>query len=607
MNFLGGQSLVGGVGPAGPAGPQGEPGATGTAGPDGVQGVTGPAGSDGVQGATGPAGPQGAAGGTSAQIGSNLQTADAMITYAVNDAMWSTGVDYDIGDRPWKIQRTGFGDVVSCSGTGAVTVPGVITYKNDSLQILGPLSTVSALGDDCIAIGTRALIGGSGFGTVAIGRSTGSAAGAGEMCTYVGYLAGSDSTGNHNTVIGGNATTGSSVVNSIAIGFAANAQADNECVIGSNQLERIRPQGGICDLGSMNDPFNSLYLQGGVTMMSTAHAFTPPQLTTAERDLLAAAPGNLVYNTTTGAMNIHNGTGWYTLGMTAVTVPPTVVGLLDNGLTAGAVPTVAYSVRRLKNAYTGPLVEITKQTGGVATDISADTDGYISKAAADAATGSGAYRITKWYDQTGNGRHLTQTVATNCPYLTFDVNAVPSINFSDGAIPRWFTSGTVTASDWGLANSRHTMSVVAKTTAATLSGQRPIMGSIPTEIEMFGLPGGFRWWDGSISHYADVASDWTMTTNQLYCGGTRVPGIFTRINASEWVETGRSARGIGTSVMDIGRYRSSTIATDSWEGAISEVIIFSHASLDVTPADFTKLTSRIGTHFNARGTYPDIV
>lgn len=279
-------------------------------------GLQGPA---GATGATGPVGPQGAAGGLTTIVGGNTQTSDAMLMFQVADAEWTQGIDHDIADRPFKIQRVGFGDVISCSGTGAIAVPGVVTYSNNSLQILGPLSTVSALGTDCVAIGTSALAGGSGYGTVALGSSTGGAGGAGELNTFVGYRAGANSTGNNNTVVGGNAQAGMTTANSIAIGFDATVQASNECVIGNSQLSRIRPM-GVCDLGSVNDPFNSLYVQGKIAMTSTTEAFTPPQTTTGS--IVGALPGNMIYNTVTNKLAFYNGSGWFDLAV--ANAPPAV-------------------------------------------------------------------------------------------------------------------------------------------------------------------------------------------------------------------------------------------------------------------------------------------
>lgn len=50
---------------------------------------------------------------------------------------------------------------------------------------------------------------------------------------------------------------------------------------------------------------------GGLTVTSTSNAFIPPRMTTVQRDAIASpAAGMVVYNTTTGVLNFHNGSAW---------------------------------------------------------------------------------------------------------------------------------------------------------------------------------------------------------------------------------------------------------------------------------------------------------
>jgi hypothetical protein len=71
------------------------------------------------------------------------------------------------------------------------------------------------------------------------------------------------------------------------------------------------------------------------------------------------------------------------------------------------------TVRLLLSTYTGPLYQIRSGgsksgTGGTTTDIGFTADGYADSAAADAACGSASScTISKIYDQSGKGNHLT--------------------------------------------------------------------------------------------------------------------------------------------------------------------------------------------------------
>jgi hypothetical protein len=64
------------------------------------------------------------------------------------------------------------------------------------------------------------------------------------------------------------------------------------------------------------------------------------------------------------------------------------------------------------STYTGPLYQVRKGgsasgTGGTTTDIGFTTDGYADGAAQDTACGTSACTISKIYDQSGKGNHLT--------------------------------------------------------------------------------------------------------------------------------------------------------------------------------------------------------
>jgi hypothetical protein len=56
-------------------------------------------------------------------LGSSVTTSDVDITYTVDDAEWVQGVDYDEAGRPFKLSRTGLGDVVTASSTGQIALP----------------------------------------------------------------------------------------------------------------------------------------------------------------------------------------------------------------------------------------------------------------------------------------------------------------------------------------------------------------------------------------------------------------------------------------------------------------------------------------------------
>ena len=66
-------------------------------------------------------------------------------------------------------------------------------------------------------------------------------------------------------------------------------------------------------------------------------------------------------------------------------------------------PNVAYSMRRLRAGYTGPLVRIRRSSDNTEQDIGANSGCVLDTAALSAFVGSNSGFVAKWYDQSGNG------------------------------------------------------------------------------------------------------------------------------------------------------------------------------------------------------------
>ena len=105
----------------------------------------------------------------------------------------------------------------------------------------------------------------------------------------------------------------------------------------------------------------------------------------------------------------------------SVTPPATL--LLDIYPGAAA----AYSLRKLRTAYTGNAIRVRRSSDNTETDI-----GFVNNQL-DTVTlltfcGVGSGFVTTWYDQSGNARNTTQTTALNQPYIV----ASGTLNLSNG-------------------------------------------------------------------------------------------------------------------------------------------------------------------------------
>jgi trimeric autotransporter adhesin len=90
----------------------------------------------------------------------------------------------------------------------------------------------------------------------------------------------------------------------------------------------------------------------------------------------------------------------------------------------------SYSLRRLRRGYTGPLVRLRRSSDSAEEDFYGTN--WLEYATVLAwANGSNVFVVT-WYDQSGNGRNLTQSTASAQPQLILAGNGKPALLF-DGS------------------------------------------------------------------------------------------------------------------------------------------------------------------------------
>lgn len=111
------------------------------------------------------------------------------------------------------------------------------------------------------------------------------------------------------------------------------------------------------------------------------------------------------------------------------------VGLLDLYPSAAA----AYSLRKLRSAYTGSAIRVRRSSDNTEQDIGF-TANQLNTSALTSFCGSGNGFVTTWYDQSGNTRNATQTTAANQPQIVssgsiFTKNGKSTINFSLSTAP----------------------------------------------------------------------------------------------------------------------------------------------------------------------------
>jgi hypothetical protein len=110
------------------------------------------------------------------------------------------------------------------------------------------------------------------------------------------------------------------------------------------------------------------------------------------------------------------------------------IGLLDLYPNAAA----AYSVRKLRSAYTGGAIRVRRSSDNTESDISFNSLGNLDTIALTSFCGAGNGFVTTWYDQSGNARNKVQATAVNQPQIVssgsvINENSKPATRYNDTA------------------------------------------------------------------------------------------------------------------------------------------------------------------------------
>lgn len=141
------------------------------------------------------------------------------------------------------------------------------------------------------------------------------------------------------------------------------------------------------------------------------------------------------------AVILGGNTGIYLASLT----PPAPQLLLDTYPNAAA----AYSLRKLRTAYTGNAIRVRRSSGIPAEQDIGFVNNVLDTASLLTFCGAGDGFITTWYDQSGNGNNATNSTAIAQPQIVSSgamilINGKPSIQF-DGSNDQLNLGSVITA------------------------------------------------------------------------------------------------------------------------------------------------------------------
>jgi hypothetical protein len=246
----------------------------------------------------------------------------------------------------------------------------------------------------------------------------------------------------------------------------------------------------------------------------------------------------------------------------------------------------AYSTRRLRTAYTGPLIRVRRSSDNAETNIGYDGSGNLDTVALLAFVGANSAFMTTIYDQSGNGLNLVSAGVGNSPRVvnagTIEVIGTRPSPFYDGGDRMGSATGlTLTINTINAVVLRNTTTTNAVIMAAAAQG-----GGEAAHLR-YNTSFAYNTFKGAASITAGTlpASRTVITAVGQDAGSARIFGNGTQVGVGTAWGTGTTIT--GTDFMAIGA-RPSGAVSDTAQAHIPEAIMFSAA---LTTAERTALES----------------
>jgi hypothetical protein len=257
----------------------------------------------------------------------------------------------------------------------------------------------------------------------------------------------------------------------------------------------------------------------------------------------------------------------------------------------------AYSLRKLRTAYSGAAINVRRSSDGATQDIGFTASGNLDTVTLLAFVGTGNGFVTTWYDQSGNGRNATQTDSTRQPQIVNNgaietQNGKPTIRQLTGAgfvasVP--ITGSTLTANavasldEQGVTGFKGLMSI---SNAGEFDYDSVSRGCLLLQVDAQASMAGFR------TAYTSIVG---ITIGAQFVA----TNIFDGTNNTLWKDgsagpTVASAGNFSTTLLSIGE-RLGPGVSSPWVGTFSEAILFTS---DLSTTDRQTLEQNQGQFYS---------
>jgi len=246
----------------------------------------------------------------------------------------------------------------------------------------------------------------------------------------------------------------------------------------------------------------------------------------------------------------------------------------------------AYSLRKLRAAYTGSAIRVRRSSDNTEQDIGFNGSNRLDTTALLAFVGAGNGFVSTWYDQSGNGLNATQSTAGNQPQIVSSgvvlvENGNPSVSFNGS---QFLETGAFTvnqpATQIGVGKIDNGYSTAVNYTLASSS-------NAANRMHVF-----YRN-SGKYAMFAGLAIESTINTNAnqfVFSALFNTTSSELRRNGTQIITGNAGSQNFGSNLL-IG---SQSAAGNTWLGVIQEFVFY--------PADqtsnFTAIETNINTYYN---------
>lgn len=150
--------------------------------------------------------------------------------------------------------------------------------------------------------------------------------------------------------------------------------------------------------------------------------------------------------------------------------------------------------KRLLSSYTGPLIRIRRASDDAELDIGYEADGDLDTAAITAFVSSNSAYVVTLYDQSGNGKHATQSTAANQPRIV-NSGTIDTAGMYFSANQR-LDIASAAYTDYAAAS---TVQVISRQKANGAFGNGQLFNFGGAEISAWVTFGGTIYWDAPVS------------------------------------------------------------------------------------------------------------